>query len=134
MKDRFRYFRYLLLSTASALICASVLTSCSTAPRYDLKLSPLHKDSVLLAVFLDTPAAASTYQEIASQEMTHLITNWTSNAIPLYEVRFEFISKQSPQTKYASIIAQVENDLIEAVQAGSHDLSNYTRHWKIYLY
>ena len=116
------------------LVCVHGLVSCGTAPGYDLKLSPLHKDSVLLAVFLDTPANASVYQEIAASEMTQLLLNWNSQAIPLYEVRFEFLSRESPQTKYASIIAQVEHRLVEAVRTGTDDLGDQSRHWKTYLY
>lgn len=114
-------------------VLAASLSSCGAVPRYEMTRSPLHKDSVLLTVFLDGKAEAEVYRGIAGQEVRKLLVDWDAHLFPLYEVRFEFLSKQSPQIKFASIIARIDT-IFDELRMGSVDLSNVTRQWKIYIY
>src|SRR2546426_7059740 len=77
---------------------------CGSLPEYRSTALTLHKDALLINVYLPEREDLDTYRQIVQAELQKIQQSPQSSSIPLYEIRFEFRHQTFPQNKLASII------------------------------
>jgi hypothetical protein len=108
-----------------------LLQGCRVLPKYRLSSSSLHKDSILVTVYLEEPSGLEAYREIASTELQKLRSTRDHGRLPLYEVHFLFRGNDFPGEKWASIIVRLEEAALENLGSRHEEIPP---HWEVYLY
>lgn len=88
----------------SSVILCSLLAGCSL-PRYGIQTVDRHKDVVAVLVTIPRRLSPRGYRSIAHSESQRVLATRETRALPLYEIRFDFvIPSESPGTCVAHLV------------------------------
>lgn len=98
----------LALHVLALLVLAFLSPGCaSVLPRYDVRTFWLHKDVVVVTVYVHRKLDVGGYLSIVDREMEQLLSSPSPSEIPIYEVNFEFFlpEEASPARRKVAQIA-----------------------------